>query len=1239
MAEFESLPPEIKAQTANEKAVWDQLTFDHDVIIEASAGTGKTYTLEQIVLKLVKEKEYDVSEILLVTFTEKAAGELKNRIRKTLEEADKKFLSNFDKAAICTIHSFCKDLLAEYAFEIRKPMRVEVATSEEELICDAVRQALGGDEFRKRFGGAYSEWMQAGGFKTTEDLIDAVVEKMKKRLCKTTEKGETKKPEEICAAIAGALKSLGIASEKELDEKIEPFRGRICNESTFHKMFDPLCKNVSGFLEQSEKAALLWSKLMKPHVGQTTYTLNPNLKQPKTKKERLLVGSLADNIDGWQKLVDALSDVVGIDFKSELLLSLTELATAEYERMKEESSVMTFDDMVLDASRVVHDEREKEKEHERSTLLEAIRKKYRVALVDEFQDTDGRQWDIFSSIFSHEVNKTDGDCKPGFLLVVGDPKQAIYSFRGADIATYLTARRTIEKDDSGKYRKTLDTTWRSTEKMVDAFNDMFGDKSGWFDGMTVQTENGEDAIEYASVKFPKENRDFAEFEEKDHTGRDAVTLLESLDGDIRPNSQNGLGNNAQCLPIFLENAANEIKRLRSLDSAMPVKDKETEEIRNRMRYGDFCILVRKNADADVAKKILGRHGIPYGHYKEAGIYDSAEAEAVLALLDFLGEPSRDGNLAALLLTPFFRVRPEQLEATIAQKPKAFVKTVETWQLLAAKRDWNGLFENILSTSALAQPKAGDFEYDRRWAAIRQIFDKLLAEIGTTATTAAEFAELLRYWRRDDSRAGEGGALRRKESDANRVQIMTMHASKGLEFPVVFVAYGFSSPNDRNDATEEEKRENQQEMRRLLYVAITRAKQKLYLPWSGRAMEQKPANPEPDGKTTTKSKTDKPSAPLWGVGSKGSALRGGFLANGICALFGDAAEATKHTITVALPLAVESAAVPSASEAEQEGHAPEKLKNFPGKALRQNRMRWDSFTSLHKSDANVGATRFAGTAENEFDEEQGETEEESKSTGPNLFPGGTSAGSVFHEIMEALCINDGSPKSPDFGSVGNADLAKLESDADKKNASAFIELIRSKMRQHSMENRVHKDDGGAVVDTTERMLVRMVWHALNAQLRFDESMPFALKDVARKDRRAEMAFAASERELVGGERGAGAFNGAIDLLVRPEGKDGPVYVLDWKTNTLKDYGNESVEDAMAACGYHLQYEIYSLVVHRWLGGGRPNGVAYMFVRGGAKEGRCGVYLRTLEDGWEGEFATDLESALPGPRPAAKTEGGK
>ena len=127
----------------NKDYVWNQLDYRTDAIIEASAGTGKTYALESIVLKLIcdEDKKYDPREILLVTFTDKAAGELKNRIRKTLDEAGK-LPPDFDEMTICTIHSFCRQLLTEYAFENGVPMQSEIAGSDDELIHRAVRAAL-----------------------------------------------------------------------------------------------------------------------------------------------------------------------------------------------------------------------------------------------------------------------------------------------------------------------------------------------------------------------------------------------------------------------------------------------------------------------------------------------------------------------------------------------------------------------------------------------------------------------------------------------------------------------------------------------------------------------------------------------------------------------------------------------------------------------------------------------------------------------------------------------------------------------------------------------------------------------------------------------------------------------------------------------------------------------------------------------------------------------------------------
>ena len=1049
-------------------------------------------------------------------------------------------------------------------------MRPTIAVNDDELRRDAVRAALKGEKFRERYGrnGAFGNWMAAAGYESAEKLIDDVSEKLKKRLCRTEPAAGGPTVSEVRAELRAALDALGATEDAPVECPVPTEKINGNSRAGFLNDLMKLNENRKGFLSERlpdfEKAAC---QMTTWRSGKKNKFLNPGVSKPYT-------GSLCDQGDGeWAKLVSALTAVIKA-FGEELLLGLTEFAAAEYERMKAESSVMTFDDMVLDASRVVREERAKEEKGVRSALLDAVRRKFRVALVDEFQDTDDRQWEIFRSIFSHECNKGD---KPGFLLVVGDPKQAIYSFRGADLKVYEKAREEIEHGEPERNRKNLGETWRSTKELVDAFNAMFP-APDWF---------GEG---YEKVRVPAEK---LKSEGEDFTNRGAVTLLESLPEGTPLGRNGGLGNDERCLPVFLENAAREIKRLMSLDAVWTEKDGKTGELLSRpAQFGDFCVLVRGRKGAETAKRILGKHEIPYGYYKEAGIYDSAEAEAVLALFDFLAEPWRDGNLAALLLTPFFGVPPRNLAGAVERKPKAMVKLVEEWQLLVAKQKWNELFENVLSKSALSRPRKDDFEYDRRWAAIRQIFDKLLAELGRTATDIEEFAELLRAWRRDDSKAGDGGALRRKESDAHRVQIMTMHASKGLEFPVVFVAYGFSSiDQNRRRMTEEEKEENRNETRRLLYVALTRAKRHLYLPWSKQALSGKSC----------------------GVGSNGSALRGGFLSCAINICFGSAENA------VAATLGRENIAESKLTRtAEEKGPVrdPEQV-SLPAD-LAQRRKRWDSYSTLRKVSSKP-RREVEGSADDKDDDEV------------NPLPGGKNAGLAFHKIMELLCGNDGSDGRPDFGTVGNA--KSVDELLVERGNGPLWNLVRTAMKENSLK----PDEKNPVA---EKRLIVLAWQALNKELAF-RKVSFRLKDVTRENRRAEVAFAVGESNLLGaaGPGRDGAFNGSVDLLVRPIGPGGPVYFLDWKTNTLADYDETSMGKEMSECGYDLQCWLYSLALRHWLGEGNPSGYAYVFVRGIEAEGK-GVHLRNLEPpGWETEFLADLAKKIPGGRKDSGRRGGE
>ena len=1117
-----------------DKKVWNRLNYSRDGIIEASAGTGKTYTLQSIVLKLLHDKVVDsVKNILLVTFTEKAAGELRDRIRKILVEADC-LPDDFDEVNICTIHSFCRELLTEYAFENGVPMKTDVGGSDDELIHRAVRTSLLASEWE---GDCFLQAMSEAGFDSVEKLILLV------------KKQFDKKPLEV-----------------------------------------PQSK--SGKITKTVRKAQAQASLVKP---------------------------------------------------------LVDFAKKEFMRLKAESSKMTFDDMVAEASRVIGEQ------DDDSELLKSIRRKYRIALVDEFQDTDAKQWNIFRKIFSSAVNTVEDAApkpKQGFLLVVGDPKQAIYSFRGADVGMYLAAKEHVtDSSKGGPSLQSLDTTFRSSPDLVKAFNAMFRQGGGWFEGMS--SDNG--SIEYENdVNPPPDSTEkFHGFKPCEGFGP-AVTLLESLPKQLdNPSSAGaGYGNKSLCLPVFIHNAATEMKRLRGLTPAYRTVDAKTNESQDhQFAYRDMCVLVRGKGEAATVKRILAEHGIPYAYYKEQGLYDSEEAESVLALFDYLADSGRRGRLEAVLLTPICDVPLAQLAARLDSRDAEFSRTTDRWKELAAKREWGKLFESVLNDTCLAYPVVGDFEYDRRMSAIRQIFDKLLAQCGASARSISEFADELRSWRKNDQAAEENGMLRQRESEADCVQIMTMHVSKGLEFKVVFIAYGFGAM--ASQAEKDEKPAAMQEERRLLYVALTRAEYKLYLPWSKWVVHRR-LSKNKKGEITSDIEEI-------GIGSVGSALliqsdeanNKGFLAKGILAYYGRGenttpAEAAAEKTEAEKAAAMKAAAKKAADEVKG-GYSPESLgqtsaSNGVGAVngvsvaiteyeepgyLGHLKLQWDSYSSIgHHS----SATKMVLDKENREDENpmDGQNPQQDKRI-ETLLPRGATSGDVFHEIMETLCGNDDTDDAPGFVSIGRGTLDKLQDGFGAEEETPFVQLVRRIMRKHSIGNREKNGD------STERTLARMVWHALNTPITVG-AKTFVLKDIDAGNRRAEMEFVIDEKSLLGdalpklaGHERDGLFNGKIDLLVRPDGVNDPVFVIDWKTNSLDSFDDAKVAEAMVAAGYDLQYKLYSLAVRQWLGEGKLGGIAYLFVRGGeVSNGQSGVYAKPVSAQFFDDCLASVKEALPNGR---------
>lgn len=1210
---------------SDEMYVCNKIDYEKDAIIEASAGTGKTYTLQSIVLKLLVEKKIEsVKNLLLVTYTEKAAGELKDRIRSVLEEADC-LPPDFDEVTICTIHSFCRELLTEYAFENRVPMEVEIGGSDNDLIHRAVRTSLQGGDFTAHYGKSYDAYMKAAGLMSTDDLVaqaESLLEEhvrigrppeAPQRLDDGVKTSFLSIVEMLCPSgdYCSLRDTLGLA---DLPINKTDFK-------CFEQDFDDFLEAIGGLASHDEKNFIASLVVIIAIRSRGANRLNPRLSKPYSCR-------LAEHIPALGKLLEAVDGTAGM-LSSQMLADLAFLAWPEFMCLKEEVSALTFDDLVNRAHDVIVAE---SKLGEESVLLKSIRHKYRIALVDEFQDTDKAQWDIFRCIFSYEVNKTEDGPEPkqGSLLVVGDPKQAIYSFRGADIATYLEAKRVITGGDDKK-ALSLGTTYRSSPALVKAFNGIFGKKIGndhsWFEDM----KEGEGSISYKDVEDAAKSARFNGIGHHSEFG-EPVELMESLPKEPKaPESSNsGYGNKKRCLPEFLRNVTREIKRLVALNPAYTTANKDTgEKEPHTFSYRDMCILVRGHADADKAREILTEAKIPFSIYKEQGIYASAEAEALLALFDFLSVPSRRGRLEALLLTPLFGYRPKQIEARLKQEDHDFASRMAVWQELVAKKKWCKFFECIMNDTLLAHPSKDDSDFDRRWSATRQILDKLLEQVGRKAQTIDEFADALRAWRHDDNRADEDGALRRKESEADCVQIMTMHVSKGLEYPVVFIAWGFGELAYNAESEEKAIREE----KRLLYVALTRAEHKLYLPWSKWAQHKRRKCARNGDLVDEWDET--------GIGSVGSGLlipnAGhvtdatknpdlGFLARGIRAYFGsdDAAKVAVMNVSERLRKFESMPKNASKQDALTEVGAvvPEiKVYELDAKALARQKIDNDSYSSVHRKvrEATVPDENFGKDDENH-------SEVASQNREPTLLPRNNISGDVFHEIMEVLCNNDDSDgKALGFCTVGGLEPDDLVQNQD------LMELIGKVMRKHQLPSQK-----GAKNETSEHVLARMAWRALSVPIDIG-GKTIVLKDIDASNRRAELEFVVNRALMLGDEpprdsdpQRDSAFNGKIDLLIRPDGLKGPIYIIDWKTNSLPDYGSETMKRSMTASDYHLQYRFYSQAVRYWLRGTKLGGVAYMFVRAGEQSvdlnSGAGVFVAKAEDISQEACCTAIKEAL-------------
>jgi exodeoxyribonuclease V beta subunit len=687
-------------------------------LLEASAGTGKTFSIEHIYVRLILES-IEVEQILAVTFTRAATRELKARIRSNLEKAlafirasDAAWdylhpylgseaairsltdaLAGFDRCQIFTIHGFCYRMLKEFAFEAK--MGLSLSDPDQ------------GKKIPEKLKTAAVDFLENGideRLLCPEQVIDLTkkfesVDALTDRLLRLDEVKASDCFSELFAKCKAALHL-----EVEPAKLLEDFRALAPNYKAMKGDFEAQVRALAQFNEASFRVLLR-------EKGSLFDFLAPENRKVKAKEPSFL---------HYPGFFDSLQIAPLLQQKALPVLQGAWNPIAE--RILEEEEYLDADEILTRMKQAV----------EQESFATLIRQKYAAAIIDEFQDTDAMQWDIFQRLF------LEGSLKA--LYLVGDPKQSIYRFRKADVYTYLKARDFLGEE----HLYQLDTNFRSSKPLIGALNALFA--RDW-----LHLPKANRSLPYVAVKAGAK----IESTFPDEKGALHFCIAEG----------EGLFDEA-----FLPYAVSEIERL---------------DLKN------CAILVKDRFQAERALDLLKSRGI-------AAITKSHTP---------LGE------------TVAFQTIRELFEAVLSPRDQSAAKVVMAGPF--AKADMPLTDYRLLLEEKGLVPFAREFA-DRLDSDAMQIFELLFA---WEKKEGFSFEGLMRFLRTLRHLNAEEGGRRRMEVDEEAIQIMTLHISKGLEFDVVF-ALGLAT---RTPESEEDAAELDAEKLRQLYVAMTRAKRRLYVP--------------------------------------------------------------------------------------------------------------------------------------------------------------------------------------------------------------------------------------------------------------------------------------------------------------------------------------------------------------------------------------------------------------------------
>jgi exodeoxyribonuclease V beta subunit len=1169
--------------------------LDRTMLVEASAGTGKTWTIAGLYVRYLIDARIDVENLLVVTYTEAATKELRGRIRArlvALREAlddgtsDDPFclamldtlddrrraglildraISSFDQAAIYTIHGFCQRVLMESAFESAVTFDVEVLVSERELIQEIC------DDF----------WRQVV-LRQPRLLIEELVER-------------AITPEILARWIGGGI-------SRPYLTVIEPDGGGLDAESLIVDLQEAYARARALWISHRDEIAHLLltsdalnrNKFRQASVVQWLDQMESMFLDPAAHRRRfdrfdrftvegLAAGALKGRSPPTHPFFDACSALAMVDtglaqaMEAGVLRLKAELRRFVVDQLAERKSarrLQSFDDllgMVLAALRGPMG----------SSLAPRLRERYRAAMIDEFQDTDPVQLEIFERIY--------GDAQSARVFV-GDPKQSIYSFRGADLFAYLRGR------DLASAIRSLGVNYRSDPALVRAVDALFSRCDNPF----VYEE-----LPYSAVEGIDSNRD--RFVDPDRETAKLVFRFLSREcfGDDSGSSDKPI-NKTVAAPGICRDVANRI-----VDLLEPRQSPRAQLDGRPLRGGDIAVLVRTHNQAQQVQQALLAAGIASVRQGGGSVFQTEEAQMLEHVLRAVAEPSHQGHARTALVSGLFAMDAVDLMDVCSREDQwdAVIERFRRYHLIWREHGFMSMLRRLLADGNVygnvLQSKGGE----RSMTNILHLAELLQARAHASDVTPEGLVRWLSS-RRVDSGEGDDEVELRLESDADRVQIVTMHRSKGLEYPVVFCPFLwdgnlhsrrqgeviFHDPDNANRATldlgsaamerhrEVALLEEFAESLRLLYVALTRAGQRCYVHWGA----IKDAGTSPLAWLLHLANLVDPAE------LRVESMDGLFSRFDDRALLGELEDLKRDVPAAVVVEAIDPGEFRRIDHAPVSGSAGLAARPFersfwrPWQVTSFSRIVGSADTSEADRDAAVRGVLLPETESPETLPAPGDMAE----TSIHRYPRGARTGLCWHSLFEHL----------DFTGVDDATL-------------------------HDAVMRQLKISG---IDSSWAGATRsMIRNTLAAELAPPGNMRLA--DVPRSRRISELGFffpvskldttmleqtlAEADSELAGAyvesvgrfrfEPVTGYVRGFIDLVFEHEGR---YYLLDYKSNYLgpntASYASSHLRDAMGREGYYLQYLLYTLAVHRYLGARVSGydydlhfgGVFYLFLRG-------------------------------------------